>query len=574
MNASGIALISLVCILALDLAAGAVNLAATGSNTATGVATVQGDVFAESSSDSLYSGAWAHVWVPAGNGGTNSGDSERTVQARTEDRPAGSVNSYTLTTGYGDSTVIAKASKTGVLGTAEAFSEVSALSSATDGSNPNEGEVSGNAQLTAYISHSGTGTAYASAEGSAEYEAMMDNGVVQAAGSVDGSAALDAANSYGGSVTGAAFKASQSSAKTTGLPSDLYPSAGSESFEYLSLESGRNSLSAPSTISGLVTGDASGSGFSSLSGAYDRYASSESSSKGDLSANADTYKLGDSITPGAITTKPAVTALRTQLDAQPAGSTGMVGPAASGRLYNLFLGGTPKASAYLLSQSRSDYTSSGSTHKSFAQSESFTSSGVIRTLADASEAYGASYINDGEISTAAYTSKAAGMSPITLVSAGVGAVSMGSGAHLVSRLTGAAPASTADLTVTSEMTADASTSAEVTVTGDAQNKMVSAVGPSYSPSGTSADATGSYLVAADIDGTAVHIEDSVFNEDSTDASLSIGEADIWSWISGDDPRSHAESSSGPYPIVGDESGPITDTGATTTTRSIDVIFTT
>ncbi|HWQ19969.1 MAG TPA: hypothetical protein VN455_09355 [Methanotrichaceae archaeon] len=571
MNSSRIALMPLICILVLGLAAGVVDLSSTGTNIATGVATVQGDIFTDSDAGSLYSGAWAHVWVPTGNDGVNSGVSERTVQARTEDRPAGTVNAYSLTTGYGDSAVIAKATKSGVLGSAEAFSEVSARSLASDTADSNKGEVSGCAQLTAYISHSGTGTANASANGSSEYEALMDNGIVVAAGSVDGSVALDAVNSYGGSVTGAAFKASQSKARSSGSYPDLYPSAASESFEYLSIESGRDSLSAESTIDGQVSGDASGSGFAALTGAPDRYASSESSTKGDLSASAATYKLGDSITPGEITTAPRVTDFKTQLDDQIAsGQTGIKVP-----LYTLFLGGASKASSYQLSQSESAYVSDASTHKSTANSESFTSAGVARTLTDATEAYGASYINKGTLSAAAYTSSAAGMSPITLASAGVNSISMGSGAHLVSRLTGALPASAADLTITSSM--NAAGTGSVKVTGDAHkappgvaNTLVTVVGPSYSPSGTDADATGSYLTAAKISGTAVHVKDDTFAAASKQSSKSISKADIRSWLSGDDPRSHSESSAGPSPIF--SSGPDTSTSATATSRSIDVIF--
>jgi len=577
MNASRITLIPLICILALDLVAGAVELTATGSNTATGVATVQGDIFTlEPDAGCLYSGAWAHVWVPTGNDGVNSGVSERTVRARTEERLADMTNDYILTTGYGDSTVIAKASKTGVLGTAEAFSEVSGLSSATDGADSDVGEVGGHAQLTAYVSHSGTGTANASADGSSNYEAMMDNGIVWATGSVNGDVTLDATNNYGGSVTGAAFKASQSKAKSSGSSPDLYPSAASESFEYLSLESGRSSLSAESTIDGQVLGDASGSGIAALTGTPDRFALSESSTKGDLSASATTYKLGDSITSGKITTAPRVTDFKTQLDDQiAAGQTGITAP-----LYTLFLGGTPKASSYQLSQSESAYVSDASNHKSIAQSESFTSAGVTRTLADASQVYGASYIKNGTLSTTAYTSSAAGMSPITLASADVNKILIGSGAHLVSRLTGTTPASAADLTVTSSMNAAAT--GFVKATGDAHkasgsdpgvaNTLVTVVGPSYSPSCTAADATGSYLTAAKIGGTAVHVKDDTFNAASKQSSKSISKADIWSWLSGDDPRSHSESSTEPSPIF--SSGPNTITGATATSRSIDVIFST
>lgn len=588
MNASRIALIPLICILALDLAASAVELQATGTNNVVGTATAEGDIITEQASItngiSIYSGAWAHAYVPEGTTGINSASSMRTIPSRTDVATltptlTGATKSFTLTNTIGSSTVIATASKDGVLGEAEAYSEVSALSSAVDTpSAASQGSVGGVAQLTAYVSHSGTGTVNASATGSAQYQALMTSTVlsvpstvIDATGSVDGSVALNAANNYGGTIIGAAFKASDSSALST---TALGESATSESFEYLSLESGRNALRAGSTIDGLVSGDASGSGFAAHTGTPDRFAYSESSTKGDLSANAATYNLGDSITPGKITTAPRVTDFKTQLDNQiAAGQTGITTP-----LYTQFLGGTPKASSYQLSQSESIYVSDASTHKSTAQSESFTTAGVTRTMIDATEVYGASYIKNGTLSAAAYTSSVAEMSPITFASADADKISIGSGAHLVSRLIGATPASAADLTVTSSMNAAATGSVEVT--GDAHkasgpdpgvaNTLVTMVGPSYSPSGTDADATGSYLTTATISGTAVHVKDDTFTAASKQSSNSISNADIWSWLSGDDPRSHSESSTGPSPIF--SSGPDTITGATATSRSIDVIF--
>jgi len=575
MNVSRNALMLLLCIMAANLAAGVVDIKTTGTNTATGVATVQGDVFIlqpdEYGEYSLYSGVWAHVYVPSGNDGTNAGVSERTADARDDTRnvaPAGSLNSYSLTNSYGDSTVIAKASKTGVLGSAEAFSEVSAESVAYDSGSIDAGRTYGISALTAYLSHSGTGTANASAEGSSEYEALMNNGVVQAGGSVDGEVALNAANNYGGAGTGAAFDVSTSDSSTTSNPY-----SDSESFEYLSLQSGRNALSAVSAIYGSVSGDGSGSGFTALSGTPGVYAISQSSIKGDMSATASTYQLGDLITPGAITTPTIYSDMRTQLDSLPANEKGANTP-----LYEKILAGTPKASAYLLSHSGSSYSDS-----SDAEIESFTSASAIRTMANENEAYGASYISNGALSTATYASSAPGMSPVTLASADVDGIFMGSGAHLVSRLTGAQLASTADLTVKSSMSAAAAGS--VKVTGDSQKKLVKVVGPSYSSSGTSADAAGSYLTAEKISGTAVHIADPTFTAASNFIADDIDSISIWSWASGDDPISHAESSEGLSPFVSTPSytsdpagaagvteGPTVTSGATATSRSIDTVF--
>jgi len=576
MNALRMALVPLICIIALVLAADAVDLTSTGTNTATGSAVVQGDVFrSEPDEFSLYSGAWAHVWIPAGNDGVNAGDSQRIVQARAESRQAGTVNSYTLTTGYGDSSLIAKASKAGVLGTAEAFSEASGWSTFSDIPSSNEGHVYSYSQLTAYVSHSGTGTANAYVNGSSDHEALMDNGVVQSSGSASGSAALNAANNYGGYVTGAAFKVSASE----GADYDLYPFAASECFDYLSLESGRYALDATSIIDGIVSGDTSANGSAAVSGVPGKYALSESSLKGNLSAIAATYKLGDSIKPSAMTTKPVAASFVTQLDSQIAtGQTGITAP-----LYTMFLGGfAPTASAYMLSWSKDFHVPAESVHEGIAQAESFTSSGVTRTLADSSEAYGASYISNGAISTASYTSSAPGNSPITLVCANADEIFMGSGAHMVSRLTGVQPASTADLTIDSKM--NAAGTGSVKVNGGPLEKMASVVGPSYSPSGTPADATGIYLEASGISGTAVHVADPTFTAASNFIADDIDSISIWSWASGDDPISHAESSTGLRPFVstpkytsekgaaGVTKGPTVTSGATATTRSIDTVF--
>ncbi|HWQ18374.1 MAG TPA: hypothetical protein VN455_01235 [Methanotrichaceae archaeon] len=580
MNALRIALIPLICVLAAGLAAGAIDLTSTGTNTAIGDASVQGDVFRIEDIDGygmLYSGVWAHVYIPPGTAGFSSGDSERTVQARTEVRTfEDQSNTYELENGYGDSTVIAKASKTGVLGLAEAFSEISAHSWGYDTyGGSDQGYVGGIADLTAYVSHSGTGTANASAEGSSYYTSNIETGVVQASGSVNGTVALDASNNYGGSVAGAAIKESRSDVYSY----LLLPESNSVSLEYLSLTSGRYSESAPSIIDGKVLGTGSSIGFGGVDGDPGKYSFSQSSTKGDLYSTASTYKLGDSIVPCRVNTVIYWPGMVTQLD-------GLIGTPDTGRtsqLYPSFIGSTPKASAYLISQSKGKYYPTNGIHYSIATTESFTSSSVTRTLADSNEAYGASYIYNGDISTAAHTSSKAGASPITMASSEVSEIFMGSGAHLISRLTGAAPASTADLTVESIMAADASGS--VKVTGNSQKKMVTVVGPSYSPSGTSADATGSYLTADKIGGTAVHIADPTFTAASKLIADDISEIDIWSWASGDDPRSHAESSTGLFPfvstpvytsdpagVVGVTEGPTATSGATATSRSIDTVF--
>jgi len=543
MKASRNALIPLICIalIAVDLAAGAVQLSATGSNTVDGVAFAEGDLIEPGVE--MYTGAWAHVYVPAGNGGVNSGESIRTVQGRTDTRTVnGDFNEYSLTNTYGDSTVIAKASKTGVLGEAEAFAEVSSLSSATDGAAAGEGEVYGYSQLAAYISHTGTGTANASATGSSQYTALMSSvpNAVQASGSVSGSVALDAANNYGGLVQGAAFKASESVGSTIVTDS---PFTASESFEYLSLTSGRNALSAKSTIEGVMAGDTSANGFfakPAIPASDGQFGNSESSATGDLSATATTYKLGDSIRPSAITTPPAFVDLATMLDTSAT-------TALTDSLYDIFLGGTPTASAYLMSESQANWFPDEADQNSQAQTESFTSAAVTRTLQDTNEAYGASYIDNGALSATADTASQPGLSPITLASAELDTIFMGSGAHLVSRLTGTQPVSYADLNIESVSNADGTGS--VQVTGDSDNKVVNAIGPAYSPSGTYADATGSYLTALNIAGTAVHAVDVNFPAPTQLIADDISEINIWSWIAGNDPISHAESVYGLSPFA-------------------------
>lgn len=583
MNASRITLIPLICILALGLAAG-IDLTVTDINTATGVATVQGDTFAlQPGSDSLYSGVWAHVWIPPGNDGVNAGVSERTVPSRTGTR-TGTISGkeYALTNSYGDTTVVAKASKTGVLGSAEAFSEVSAMTEAAYSSANDDIDALGSAQIIAYISHSGTGTANASANGSSDYSSLIDISKIQSIGSVSGSAALDSANNYGGYVTGAAFKKSFS-----GVHTEEELIAESINIDYLSLESGRNSLSAKSIIDGKVSGESSSSGFCVQSVNPSQYGSSVSSLKGDLSATAATYKLGDHIRPSAITVPVYYyEGQPTQLDLQGAGMKGITDP-----LFDMFLfANEPKASAFMLTISEAFHYNPLSSNKDSwnqALTESFTSSGVTRTLADSNETYGASYINQGALSTQAYTSSASGKNPISLASAGVDNIFMGSGAHLISRLTGAQPASSASLVIYSECDADGHGYVGVNDLSlySIPTPTVEAVGPIYSPSGTSADATGSYLKAANIDGTAVHIEGEDFTAPSKLIADDISEINIWSWIAGDDPRTHAESKYGSSPYVstpaytsdpigtaGVTTGPTVTPGATATSRSVDVVF--
>jgi len=603
MKASRKVLIPLICIAlaAVVSTAGAVQLAATGTNTVTGTAVAEGDIFATETttgvaSDVLYSGVWAHAYVPSGTSGTNSAESLRTVPARKETRTwTPSVGkSYTLTNNYGETTVVAKASKTGVLGSAEAFSEVSSLSSATDTvTTATTGTVGGYSQLAAYVSHSGTGTAEASASGSADYAALLKTGEIQASGSVSGSVALNAENNYGGTVTGAAWKASSSGASSAVADTET---TYSESFEYLSLTSGRNALSAKSDILGTVAGDTSGSGFYALAGSPGKYGNTESSTTGDLSSTATTYKLGDSITPGSINKIPiAGVALGTKLDT--AASKGIVG-----NLWTNFLGAAaPTASAYLISKGTVATSIAGlvKTHTSEATTDAFTSAGVTRTLADTNVVYGASYIDNGAVSASADTASAPGASPITIASSSMDTIFMGSGAHLISRLTGATPQSTADLSIvsTSSATSGVGTSTStgsVLINGDADkatpraNTLVRAVGPSYSSTGTSDDATGSYLTALNIDGTATHAKDATagFNSRSTLVASDIDEVNIWSWIDGSDPRTHAESAYGLTPFVsaptytispstltnGITSGPTAIGAADATSRSVDSIF--
>jgi hypothetical protein len=168
-------LLILIALIAIQSSAGAVELAATGTNTIRGNAWAEGDIFAEEThpsgdySDQLYAGVWAHAYVPAGTGGINSAESERTVPARTESRtftnPATNGFTCNLASSYGDTTVIAKASKTDSLGLAEAFSEDSSQSRVSD---TILDYAFGASQLVAFITHTGTGTANASASGSAD----------------------------------------------------------------------------------------------------------------------------------------------------------------------------------------------------------------------------------------------------------------------------------------------------------------------------------------------------------------------------------------------------------------------
>ncbi|HWQ20839.1 MAG TPA: hypothetical protein VN455_13740 [Methanotrichaceae archaeon] len=587
-----------IAVAAMVSTAGAVHLAATGTTTVTGTAFAHGDIFAEEITANglgLYSGVWAHAYVPPGTDGNNSADSERTVPARTETRTfAGADDNYLLNSTYGESTVIAKASKTGVLGSAEAFSEISSLSSARDVAGPTMGEVSGNSQLVAYVQHSGTGTAQAAATGSATHDAMMSTGQIDATGTVVGSAAVSAANNYGGSVTGIAWKGTASSASSVLTGSEA---TSSQSFEYLYLTSGRNALSAVSDISGIVAGDTSGSGFYALTGTPGRFGNTASSATGDLSGNAITYKLGDSITPGTFATNPVlIMPLNTYLEAGANRPTTERGLPVGISLWSSGIG-TRTASALLLSMGTVT-TSGGTSQTSSANTESYTSAGATRTLEDANVAYGASFIDNGALSAISDTASAPGASPITIASASLDTIFMGSGAHLVTRLTGATPQSAADFTIASTMTATSAGAASVStgsvvIAGNADpagnpNSVVKTVGPNFSPTGTSDDATGSYLTALNIDGTATHARDTIagFTSSSTLIADDISEVNIWSWIEGSDPRIHAESASGLTPFVatpiytvspatlatGQTSGPTTISGADATSRSVDTIF--
>jgi len=593
MKTSRNALIPLICVtlIAVVSEAGAVDLAQTGTNTVTGTAYVHGDSFSEyqAATDAtgvqLYAGAWAHAYVPAGTEGTNTAESERTVPARTESRrfsnPTANGHTYDLTSSYGTTTVIAKASKTGILGSAEAFSEVSALSSVQDtaGTSPS-GYVGGNAQLVAYATHSGTGTAEASATGSATYDAMMSSGQIDASGSVSGSAAINIDNNYGGSVKGTAWKGSLSFA------SSAIPNAegtASQSFEYLYLTSERNALSDKSDILGTVAGDTTASGFYALA-ETDKFGNTASSATGDLSGTATTYKPGDSIAPDAI--HMLAMPLATQYN-----SIKGTEKALAGDIWVQSFG-RGKGSAMLISQGRV-ITIPGAplTQCSYADTESMTSAGVTRTLADTNDASGASYIDNGTISASANTASVTGGSLITLASAGAENIFMGSGAHLVSRLTGANPASAADLQIhaLNRATSASASAGSVYIHGNANpavgNSIVKAVGPAFSTTGTSRDATGSYLTASKIDGTAVHVTDTTFTAASNLIADDIDNINIWSWISGADPIPHAESSTGLAPLVstpdytsdpvgvaGVTEGPIVTSGATATSRSIDTVF--
>lgn len=593
-NASRNVLVSFIFIAlaAVISTAGAVQLAATGTNAVSGTAFAHGDSFLTEDkyavAESLYSGVWAHAYVPTGAEGANSASSERTVPARTDTRtPTLGSNEYNLMNAYGETTVIAKASKIGVLGSAESFSEVSALSFAGDGGAANQGTVIGDAQLIAYVTHSGTGTADASAAGSATYDAMMYAGQIDASGSASGSVALNVENNYGGSVTGAAWKGSTSAASTVDPSNE---NAASQSFEYLYLTSGRNALSAKSDIVGTVSGDTSASGFYALPTTA-KFGNTESSATGDLSGTATTYKLGDEIKPESVHIPPSGL-LASQYKSIDAGEKGT-----SGDLYGKFFGaGAPSsASSYLLSYSFVIASQTG--QLSHVIAESMTSAGVTRTLADTNVAYGASYIDNGALSASANTASVAAGSPITLASASLDTIFMGSGAHLASRPTGAKPASASHLVIAAANEAtDTSSDGEVAIYGHntpatpgIADSAVKAVGPIFSATGTSDDATGSYLTAMNIDGTSMHTKGtaagSVFTSDSKIIASDIDEINIWSWIDGSDPRTHAESKYGLYPYVatpvytsdpagtaGVTSGPTVTPGATTTSRSVDSVF--
>lgn len=581
MNTSIIALMLLIFIalIVMQSSERATELTATGTNTVIGNAWAEGDTFAEEThptgeySDQLYAGIWAHAYVPTGTDGTNSAESQRTVPARTESRtftnPATNGFTYNLTSGYGATTVIAKASKTGVIGMAEAFSEGSSRSRITDTPLDN---AFGASQLVAFITHTGTGTANASAAGSAGYSATIKRTTVENAfsGSVNGSAAINAANNYGGAVNGTAWMGS-SSLFNFGIAAC--------SFEYLSLSSSRESQSALSAIDGAISGQTSGYGSYTLS---DGISKSESHTSGNLYATATTYKLGDSITPGPIIYQPL--GMKTQLEMVDATKTSL--PAFS----SLWEENGPRsglASSYLLSMSEERSYPSYNAHS--ARTGSFTSAGVIRTLSDASEAYGPSFIDNGTILASFNTELVPGGNNVTQASASADNIFMGSGAHLVSRLTGANPMSTADLTTfANDFTLVKSSliyggSIEVTGNVNGPNNMVRAVGPSYSPSGTSDDATGSYLTASNIRGTATH--DAWFTSPTSIIVTDISEINIWSWIAGDDSRTHAESkyslspyvatpvyTSDPIGALGVTTGPIVTPDIAATSRSVDVEF--
>jgi len=602
--------LALLAVFALCSAAGAVELQATGTNTATGTATVEGDIFTNAIVTSslnqleLDSGVWAHAYALS-NGAVNTADSERTVPARDESRTldktvvaTATMNAYTLKTHYDASTVVAKVSTNGLTGSVEAFSEVSANASASEGgaaSTPYLGAVGGDAQLISYVSNTASGTANASANGGATFSSAMKNGSIVATGSVSGSVALNSANSAGngGNTTGAAIKvaAANASSLITGKETTT-----SESYEYLSLFSGRSGVDGLSSIEGNIAGAASSSGYYSMgvmgSTYNNAYGNSQSATSGDLTATADTYKLGDSITPGAITVKPNLT-IRTQLDAE-AGTAKTTLPTGK-TLQSLFLTSkAPSASAYQMSQStvRNDSTVGGAAQYSDARIETMTAQAVTRTQNDANEVFGASYIDNGAVSASGDTAATAGSTPVTLSTASLNGIFLGSGAHLLNRLTGTTPQSFADLSIYSRMKGSAYGFVNVTGAGiDSSTTpktgavLVRSVGPSFSATGTTADATGSYMAATNLDATAVHIATAGFTTASQLVADDISEINIYSWISGNDARTHAESIYGatPYasspvytsdPIgkIGQTNGPTPVAGATSTSRSVDVIF--
>jgi len=602
--------IALICIalFAVSTAYG-VELTSTGINDASGGSLAEGDTFAiengviagQSATTGLYDlyvGAWAHALVPTGQ--TGYAYSARDSLSRSESRPQTMIGqNFDVKLSYTGVAVIANVTKSTSLGTAEAFAEVSSRGTAeakntTAGAN-NWNYMWGNATISAQLNHTGTGTGQAAASGAADYlVARKMKGTSGATteydqyvtGGVNGAVSLTATNTYGGSVTGYARKAASSMLKNwtsdNAALTKVWSNYTAETADFVSLASSRTLSAGTSNIHGSVA-DTAATQASAVVNNNTGAPYATASVTGTLTADANTYQVQDSIT-GIEMDQPAL--LINGIKTKRTSSTAPAGIAKWTPLESVTLGniGMP-VSAILMANSTSSSVKSatsglvGGDHANGlgqANGEIFTAARAIRTSTDLSnEAFSASYIDNGRISAAAINETTGVLWQTSATNA-----FFGSGAHLNNRITGADnPASWADLVLQSYSGVINTYRNRINrhEPGLAKPGVVAmrSVGPVLS--GNVNDAAGSYLSANSVSLNALGTSGA-----TQGVSTSIGTIDMISWLSGDDSRFHAESSTGLFPYVslpvgvptGNmlQYGPSMTPFASVTMRRIDVDF--
>lgn len=530
----------------------ALDLQSTGTNSASGGALAEGDIFTTEDKSAtneydLYTGVWAHALIPTGQSGFAL--SERSVPASQEKRiitnfgasdahnPA---REYDLVLNYGSGTVCANVTKSSSMGSAEATAEISSRGHII-ATNPLQQTLSGDALISASLIHTGTGSGSAYASGSSDYLLGLrgwKNPIDYESyvnGSASGVASLVAENTFGGQVIGYARKGatSLSQNESSGYTDNKNQA---EAVEFLSTASGRISSDGQSNIQGSLSGNAQSVGINNqrINTLLKSYIFSQAITTGDLRSEGRTYRTGDSVSGKAATINPDLTQnLRV-----------MTGPSSTTAWGNSIL-----PSARIISKasqaSSDDYIG--------ASSEASTSSQVRRVSTDLdNEIYGDAYVADANMRSKTVSDD---LGTIERESAfiSVDSVNLGSGTHLFNRAVGAGdPASSADLALIMADGLEVSKPVDTLEniindyygTGTPGADLLSTNGPVVT--GNVGDAAGSYIGAKNI---RVYSHDDWRELKVKSISTYIDSINAISWISGDDSRTHVEPRYGTDPLV-------------------------